>query len=307
MTLARLRRYPVKSCRGEDLESAQLERWGLAGDRRWMLVDTDGVKVTARETHVLLTVVPELVPGGLRLSAPGAEPLLVTEPGIPDVEVDIWGNRVLASSAGEQAAEWFSAVAGRPVRLVFLDDPTRRPVDPARSRHGDVVTFADAFPLLMASTSSLDRLNDWIRDGGTTVAGVPPSEPLDIRRFRPNLVIDGAEPFAEDTWSRIRIGDTEFRVAADCSRCVLTTVHPDTIERGPEPIATLSRHRKAEGKVWFAVDLIPELGEAETERTGGTGGAGRTSVSLRVGDPVEVLEANRHPTVPRATALGARG
>lgn len=288
IALAGLRRYPVKSCRGEDLDSATVEPWGLAGDRRWMIVDEAGEKVTARETNVLLTVVPELIPGGVRLSVAGAranagasasapEPLEVREPTGADLEVQIWNDRVTASDAGDAAATWFSAIVGRTVRLVFLDDPTRRAVDPQRSRPGDVVTFADGYPMLMASLSSLQQLNDWI--GGD-------AEPLDIRRFRPNLVIDGAEPFAEDTWSSIRVGGeggTTFRVAQDCSRCVLTTVHPDTITRGHEPIATLSRHRRWDGKVWFAVDLIPE----------DPGGV------LHVGDEVEVLEATRCPAAPR--------
>lgn len=287
ITLTGLRRYPVKSCRGEDLESALVQPWGLEGDRRWMLVDPDGEKVTARETHVLLTVVPELVPGGVRLTAPGAgvEPLLVAEPQIPDTEVRIWSSRVAAASAGAEADAWFTAVAGRPLRLVYLDDPTRRAVNPDKSQPGDVVAFADAFPMLLASSSSLAQLNDWIQDGPS--AG---QEPLDIRRFRPNLVIEGADPFAEDTWSRIRVGGTTFRVAQDCSRCVLTTVHPDTIVRGHEPIATLSRHRRWAGKVWFAVDLIPD------RQPGVPGG------TLRVGDEVEVLEATRRREAPPVLA-----
>ncbi|HWM34715.1 MAG TPA: MOSC N-terminal beta barrel domain-containing protein [Pseudolysinimonas sp.] len=281
ITLAGLRRYPVKSTRGHDLESALVERWGLAGDRRWMIVDDAGEQVTAREHHRLLTVLPEPIPGGLRLTAPGIAPLEVAEPGtaqpgIPGhVPVSIWDDPVDASPADPAADSWLSSIVGRPVRLVFLDDPTRRAID--RAGHpasaGDVVTFADAYPMLLASLSSLQQLNSWIGEAGADQTRAT----LDIRRFRPNLVIDGAEPFAEDTWSRIRVGDTVFRVAGDCSRCVLTTVDPDTIERGHEPIRTLARHRRWDGKVWFAVNLIPE-------EPGGT---------LRVGDPVEVLEANR--------------
>jgi uncharacterized protein YcbX len=306
ITLAGLRRYPVKSCRGEDLESALVQPWGLEGDRRWMLVDPDGEKVTARETHVLLTIVPELVTGGVRLTAPGSEPLLVAEPRIPDTEVRIWSDRVVAASAGPEADAWFTAVAGRPLRLVFLDDPTRRAVNPEKSRPGDVVTFADGYPMLLASLDSLRRLNEWIdggpsggSGGGTSAGPSAGTEPLDVRRFRPNLVIEGAEPFAEDTWSRIRVGGTTFRVAQDCSRCVLTTVHPDTIVRGHEPIATLSRHRRWEGKVWFAVDLIPD------RQPGDPGEPGQPGGTLRVGDEVEVLEATRRRearTVPAPPA-----
>lgn len=275
ITLTGLRRYPVKSCRGEDLPEALVEPWGLAGDRRWMLVDELGEKITARETPALLRVTPELVPGGLVLRAPGRDPLHVSEPDTAYRGVHIWGDHVHAASAGPEADAWFMAELGFGAHLVFLDDPARRPVTGDAAQPGDVVSFADGFPLLLASTSSLDELNRWV--GG--------QDPLDIRRFRPNLVVSGAEPFAEDAWGRIRIGAATFRVASDCSRCVLTTVHPDTIERTHEPIATLARHRRWDGKVWFAVNLIPD----------------DPGAVLRIGDPVEVL-ASRAPRDPARPA-----
>lgn len=277
ITLSGLRRYPVKSCRGEDLETALIEPWGLAGDRRWMVVDDTFDKVTAREHPVLLSVVPQVVPGGLRLTAPGRDPLDVAEPSGALTDVQIWSDTVAAADAGADAAAWFSRVLGFAVRLMFLDDPTRRPTKPEVSHPGDVVTFADAFPMLLASESSLAQLNEWI-DG---------DDDLDIRRFRPNLVVSGAEAFAEDGWSRLRIGDATFRVVEDCSRCVLTTVHPDTLVRGHEPIKTLSRHRRWGGKVWFAVDVIPD----------------EPGATLRVGDEVEVLDASRERTDPARRAV----
>lgn len=272
VTLTGLRRYPVKSCRGHDVDTAVVEPWGLAGDRRWMVVDHDGMKVTARELHPMLRIAPELVPGGILLTFPDREPLLVDEPAGNLGDVRIWDDTVQAAYAGPDADAWLSGALQRDVRLVFLDDPTRRAVDPETSQPGDVVTFADGYPMLLASTSSLERLNEWIQDGPN--AG---TEPLDMRRFRPNLVVSGAEPFAEDDWSRIRVGDATFRVAQGCSRCVLTTVHPDTIAKAHEPIATLARHRRWDGKVWFAVDLLPE----------------EPGAVLRVGDEVEVLEGGR--------------
>jgi len=283
ITLTGLRRYPVKSCRGEDLPEAVVEPWGLAGDRRWILVDEQGEQLTAREHNRLLTVRPELVPGGLRIAAPGREDLLVAEPRAAWRDVRIWGDTVRAASAGAGADAWFAGLLGLPAHLMYLDDPTLRPADPQVSQPGDVVSFADAFPVLIASTASLDLLNDWIAD-----ARGPEFGPLDIRRFRPNLVVTGADPFAEDSWSRIRIGGTEFRVVGDCSRCVLTTIDPDTISRGHEPIATLARHRRWDGQVWFAVNAIPEVprpGDAPPP-------------VIRVGDEVEVLAASRVPRVP---------
>jgi uncharacterized protein YcbX len=279
ITLTRLRRYPVKSCRGEDLDSAVVEPWGLRGDRRWMVIDQDAVVLTAREVHRMLTVRPELVEpfdvpfahggGGPRLSAPGAPELFVPTPPEPTGDVQIWKSTVAAASGGPDADAWFSDVLQQPVRLVFLDDPTRRAPNPDFAQPGDVVSFADGYPMLLASENSLALLNDWIVEGPR-----PEEGPLDMLRFRPNLVVRGAAPFAEDGWTRIRIGEATFRVVKGCDRCVLTTLDPETGEKQMEPITSLARHRRWDGKTWFAANLVPD-----------TPGA-----VMRVGDEVEVLE-----------------
>jgi uncharacterized protein YcbX len=285
VTLTALRRYPVKSCRGEDLESAVVQPWGLAGDRRWMVVDSDGEVVTAREVHGMLRVVPELLDGALRLASDGVEPLIVAEPRTPSRDVTIWSSTVAAATAGAEADAWFSAVLQRRVHLVYLDDPTRRATNPTFSNPGDVVSFADGYPVLLASENSLALLNDWIAEGPR-----PDEGPLPITRFRPNLVVRGAAPFAEDGWSRIRIGSATFRVAKGCDRCVLTTLDPETGEKQMEPITSLARHRRWDGKTWFAANLIPD-----------TPGA-----TIRLGDEVEILEQRDASDGPRRPLAGAR-
>jgi len=267
--LTGIRRYPVKSFRGEELTEATLEPWGLEGDRRWMVVDEAGEVVTAREVHRMLTVVPELLDDGIRLTAPGFPPIEVPTPDATPVPVTIWDDTVPGMPAGHEADAWVSDVLGQPARLIHLDDPYSRPVNPLRSQPGDVVSFADAYPVLLASETSLAMLNDWIAEGPRSDEG-----PLEMARFRPNLVVRGAPAFDEDTWGRIRIGAASFRVVKDCDRCVLTTLDPITGAKQMEPIATLARHRKWDGKTWFAVNLIPD------DKDG----------VLRVGDPVEVLE-----------------
>lgn len=275
ITLTRLRRYPVKSCRGEELETAVVEPWGLRGDRRWMVIDRDAVVRTAREVHRMLTVRPELVEpfdaadGGLQLRALGMPDLFVPTPLEPTGDVRIWSSTVAAASGGAEADAWFSDVLRQRVRLVHLDDPTRRAPNPEFALPGDVVSFADGYPMLLASENSLDVLNDWVAEGPR-----PDEGPLDIRRFRPNLVVRGAAPFAEDGWTRIRIGEATFRVVKGCDRCVLTTLDPETGEKQMEPITSLARHRRWDGKTWFAANLVPD-----------TPGA-----VMRVGDEVEILE-----------------
>jgi uncharacterized protein len=279
LRLTGLRRFPVKSCRGEDLDAARVEPWGLAGDRRWMVVDGDGEMVTAREANALVLITPEITERGLRLSSPGVRDLVVDRPESgPLVDVTIWDDRVPARLADTCAGDWFSEVIGRPLRLVHLDDPRRRPVDPDVAAPGDVVSFADGFPVLLASEESLGQLNAWIAEGPRAADG-----PLPMTRFRPNLVVAGAPAFAEDGWRRIRVGEVEFRVLTPCIRCVLTTIDPDTAARTKEPLVTLARHRRIGQKLLFAMNLVPEAPLASRVPEDPYG-------SVRVGDPVEVLE-----------------
>lgn len=266
----------MKSCRGEDLDVAPIEPWGLAGDRRWMVVDPGGEAVTAREANALVLITPEITDRGLRFASPGMADLLVDRPesGLR-LDVTIWDDRVPARLADDDANAWLSEVIGRPLRLVHLDDPRRRPVDPDVAAPGDVVSFADGFPMLLASEESLAQLNAWIADGPRSGDG-----PLPMTRFRPNLIVAGAEAFAEDGWRRIRVGEVGFRVLTPCIRCVLTTIDPDTAVRTKEPLVSLARHRRFGQKLLFAMNLVPEV----------SAGAEAPYGSIRVGDPVEVLE-----------------
>jgi uncharacterized protein YcbX len=264
MRLAALGLHPLKSGRALSPRSAIVEPAGLRHDRRWMVVDADGRFVSQREDPRLGRIVPTIEADALRLGAPAAPDLTVPlRPGPgPTRRVTIWGDEVAARGCGDAADAWLAARLGPGHRLVVLTDDAPRPADPDHARDGDTVSFADGFPYLLTTTASLDELN---RRAGSA---------LTMARFRPNLVVEGAPPFAEDRWRRIRVGEVVFRVAKPCARCVVTTLDPDTLEAGPEPLRTLARFRAADGKVHFGQNLLPD--------GGGT---------LRLGDPVEVLEA----------------
>ncbi len=163
-----------------------------------------------------------------------------------------------AVPAGPAADTWLRAVLGRDVRLVWCDDPTRRSLQPSVSEPGDHAAFPDAFPVTLASLASLAQLNDWIAETAIE-RGEELPDPLPMARFRPNLVIDGDEPFAEDGWDRISIGDVSFRRGKPVARCVMTTIDPVTLATTKEPIRTLARHRRSpDGDTLFAVHLVPE-------------------------------------------------
>ncbi|MGW0335570.1 MOSC domain-containing protein [Streptomyces sp. NPDC003011] len=263
--------HPVKAFRGLAPREAVVEPWGLAGDRRWALIDDGGKVVTQRQQPRLALAAAELLPGGgVRLSAPGRKPLTVSVPRPwGRVPVQIFRDKVEAVPAEDDAAHaWCSAFLGADVRLVHMDDPaTRRPVDPEYALPGETVSFADGFPLLLTSAASLDALNALISEGDHAHEG-----PLPMNRFRPNVVVAGAAAWAEDHWSRITLGEVVFRVAKICGRCVTTTTDQDTADRGREPLHTLGRHRRVGGRLAFGQNLVPE-----------------TPGTIRVGDPLTVL------------------
>lgn len=268
--LRALQLYPVKSLAGTSPGSAAVEPWGLAGDRRWLLVDEERRHVTQRSRPRLALAVAQARPdGGIGLSAPGMQDLSVEVPAPgATVPVQVWRDKVDAVPASAAASEWFSTYLGAEVTLVHMDDPAvRRSVRQDYARPGDTVSFADAFPLLLTTSSSLDALNSLIAQGDHADEG-----PLPMDRFRPNVVIEGTAPWAEDGWKRVRIGEITFRVAKPSGRCVVTTTDQRTAERGKEPLRTLARHRRFGDDLVFGQNLIPE-----------------SRGTLRAGDPFEVL------------------
>lgn len=262
--------HPVKAFRALSLREAVVEPWGLAGDRRWALIDDGGTVVTQRRYPRLALAAAELVPGGVRLSAPGLDPLTVPVPEpIGTTTVEIFRDKVEGVLAVAAAHAWCSAFLGTDVRLVHMDDPgTRRPVDHDFALPGETVSFADGFPLLVTTTASLDALNALIERDGHAGEG-----PLPMNRFRPNAVVSGTAPWAEDDWSRVAIGEVTFRVAKMCGRCVVTTTDQTTAQRGKEPLHTLGRHRRIDGRLVFGQNLVPQ-----------------SRGTIRVGDPVTILD-----------------
>ncbi|MGX7670371.1 MOSC domain-containing protein [Plantactinospora sp. DSM 117369] len=278
MRLVSLHTYPVKGCYRLDLDAARVEPWGLAGDRRWMIVDDDGIGVTQRQATGLVAIRPELRPGGLVLRAAGRPALEVTEPtdGEP-VAVRVFSNMPAAPArrAEPAADDWLSRLLDRKVRLVWLGDPTVRPIpDTALADPADRVSFADGYPLLLANRASLDALNESLVESGNVEA------PLPMTRFRPNVVVGGADPWAEDGWTgrRLRIGPVTFRVAKPCGRCLVTTTDQETGVRGREPLRTLAKYRRINQQLVFGQNLVPVSGPAGSNGT------------LSVGDPVRLLD-----------------
>lgn len=251
--LAGLYRYPVKSTAGQALERARVTEEGLFGDRRYMLAKPDGTFITARSHPQLQRVVALPVEGGLALSAPELAAIEAREANFSarPFATGVWGDAFAALTTTEQLDDWFSAALGESARLLWLGPRSPRYREGLARR----VSFADGYPLMLVAQASLDELNTRM----TTAQR--------MAQFRPNLVIEGTAPYAEDGWKRIRIGALEFAVDTPCSRCKMITVDPARGEFMPngEPLRTLAGYRRgAQGKVYFGQNLIA-LGEGELE------------------------------------------
>ncbi len=240
--------YPLKAAAGLSITSADLDDFGLAGDRRWMLITRDGVAITQRELPRLCLVRVSPESGGLILRAPGMPDLEVGR--IPAtggrIRVKIWRDTCDAIDVGDAAARWFGEFLKHPCRLAHMPDDADRRVDPAYSPTSERVSFADGYPLLLTSEASLEDLNRRL------------PAPLPMNRFRPNVVVRDTAPFEEDHWRRIRIGGLLYRVVKPCVRCVVTTTNQTTAERGQEPLRTLATYRKIDDGVAFGQNLIHE-------------------------------------------------
>jgi hypothetical protein len=242
--------YPIKSTRGVALSSSPVERRGLAHDRRWALFGPDGKVLTARDFPKLLALEVRVVDHGIALSLDGNPALVIPYPGAATelAEVDVFDRPGTGRRSSPDIDSWFQTQLGTDCRLVFMGAGSHREtaVDGAGRHHP--VSFADEYPLLLVSQASLDDLNARL------------SRPVGMRNFRPNIVVRGCDPYAEDGWKSLRIGDTSYRVTQQCQRCVFTTIDPDTHERNDaqEPLRTLSTyHRHPHGGVAFGVHLVP--------------------------------------------------
>jgi hypothetical protein len=252
--LAALSVYPVKSCRGFSRDAWELDRLGLRLDRAFMVVEGDGRFLTQREEPRLALVATEVRGDELVLAADGDEIALPTA-GAPGARVQavVWGHTGPAVDQGDAVARWLSARLGRWVRLVRIPDDHARRVNPARFVGEAHTSFSDGYPLLVIGEASLADLN------------VRLPAPLPMARFRPNLVVRGVPPYAEDRWRRVRIGAVEVAIVKPCERCQVTTIDPDTAERrGPEPLRTLATYRRRGNQVCFGQNAV-HLGPGRLE------------------------------------------
>lgn len=247
--------YPVKSMRGQSVESASVDMGGLKNDRRWMVVDAQGKMVTQRQQSRLCLIQPELIDGGIRLHTSTMPDIDVAVPEKKaELRVTVWNDNCNAIDAGVEVNLWISQFLGFECTLVYFPDDEVRVVDQTYASLDDRTAFSDGFPVLLLSQSSLDDLNSRLET------------PVPMARFRPNIVVSGCLPYEEDEWKRLKIGDLYLRIVKPCSRCVIPSIDIDSAERTGEPTKTLSRYRRVNNKIMFGQNaVIDGVGEIETE------------------------------------------
>lgn len=261
--------YPLKSAAGIRLEAAELDAFGLAGDRRWMLIDDLGRFLSQRDLPRMALLRVEAQTTALIVSAPEMDRLVVPIPErtAPLIAVSVWDDECEGLDGGNEAAQWMREFLEVECRLVYASDEMIRGVDPDYGRGDERVAFSDGFPLLLIGQGSLDDLNARLTAAGA--AAVP------MNRFRPNIVVEGAAAFAEDTWRRLAVGASPIHldIVKPCARCSIVPVDQATGVRGKEPLATLATYRRRDGLVLFGQNVLH-----------------RDRGLLRAGDPVVLLE-----------------
>lgn len=271
--------YPIKSCRGISVNEAECSESGIKHDRQWVILDRGGRVANVSIRPELALVVPTMQENSMKVEAPGMEPLILplnmdgTERTY--VEVTYRGLEGSAVHVSNQADEWFSKYLGKPYSLVMHDSSCKPRFLHKHAKYGslplvkvtDKVAFAEGCPLLLESSESLDVLNRRCT-----------KFQCEMERFRPNIVISGAEAFAEDSWRSIKIGNALFRCVKKCGRCLVPNVNPFTAEKDKEePLKTLKEFRQVPAEEAGIYGSAPILGcHLGTECSG----------TIKVGDTV---------------------
>ena len=242
--ISQLSVYPVKSANGNAVSKMWLDAMGPKWDRRWMVVDANYRFTTQRKFAQMCHIETKLSGDRLTLSAPGAGSITLDEPSAITHDVEIWRDTVKAQDCGDAAAQWLSDYLAKPCRLVFMADQTRRLVNPEYANNLEIVSFADGYPILIVSTESLDLLNSKL------------DSKLQMDRFRPNIVVSGCAPHAEDQWKRIKIGAIEMSLVSACARCIIPSIDQQTGVKNPKVIEALQGYRRRDAEIYFGMNAI---------------------------------------------------
>lgn len=259
LSVASLHIHPVKSLGGFSVREALTTDRGFEHDRRWMLVDEHGRFLSQRECAAMACLHCAPLVDGFRVTDVRSGDQLDLPWSMQageEVQTQVWGDTVTAWSGPSVGTRWFTAQLGMHCSLVHMPETSHRSVDPTYAQ--GLTSLSDGFPYLIISQASLDDLNK--RGGAWASEHLGTWAPIPMDRFRPNIVVAGGEPFQEDTWTQVRIGDHAFSLVKPCARCPIPTIDQRTGERGKEPLRTLATFRSVNNKVLFGMNAVSTPG-----------------------------------------------
>lgn len=245
MTLTEIWIYPIKSLGGISLKTSEIDVLGLKHDRRWMLIDSNNNFISQRTFPKLNLFSTSISEDALTITIGGNSVSISLNPIPTDIfKVSIWEDECDAFEIDESVSNWFSEHLKTSCRLVCLSPNKKRLVSEKYAFNNEQTSFTDGFPFLLLSTGSLELLNSKLR------------KPVEMRQFRPNFVIKSTEAHIEDNLDVFSIGSTTFKAVKPCTRCVVTTIQPNTSKFQKEPLTTLSTYRKEENNIYFGQNLL---------------------------------------------------
>jgi uncharacterized protein YcbX len=267
LQISRLFVYPIKSLGGISVDSALLTDRGFQYDRRWMLINEQNQFMTQRDYPQMALVQTGITADGISLFHTNDihERMIIPfwVPSTNPITVQVWNDLCDAVLVSKEIDKWLSDHLQVYCRLVFMPDESLRKVDPKYAvQENNITNFADGYPIMLLSQSSLDDLNSRLE------------KPLPMNRFRPNIVIAGANPYEEDEMEHFVIRGINFYGVKPCARCVITTINQDSLERGKEPLRTLAGYRSKDNKIFFGNNILYNNG----------------GVSLKMGDRIDIIK-----------------
>ncbi len=249
MQLSEIYIYPIKSLGGIQLTTTKLSPRGLENDRRFMLVDAEGIFMTQRTIRQMALLRTAIKGNQLVIwhkDQPGSSLSLPAKPSYftKTIEVDVWGIASIAQVMPAAINQWFQDQLKTECQLVYMPDTAERRMKEKYNTARDLVSFADGAPILIAGQAGLDDLNNRL------------DSPVSMNRFRPNLVFTGGAPFGEDAWTNVKIGNQSFKVTHRCVRCNVPNINQETAEIVKEPNRTLAKFRRFDQKIYFGVNTV---------------------------------------------------
>lgn len=238
--------YPVKSLGAIALKESIVEERGLQYDRRWMLCNKENKFITQREFKELALFKMQFDENGFVVNFKSEQPFFIPFAIEGEKElVTVWDD-ICAAIEYKKGSAWFSNMLSFTCKLFYMPNETKRKVSTKYAANNEITSFSDGYPILMTGQQSLNDLNNRL------------SEPVNINRFRPNLVFDGGSAFDEDRFGSFSINNVLMKKAKPCSRCHIITIDQTTALSGKEPLKTLATYRSNDNNVLFGQNVIVE-------------------------------------------------